>query len=270
MTELQQKLCDILEYFHNLCRENNLIYYVLGGTAIGCARHDGFIPWDDDIDVGMPREDYEKLKLICEKTSHPKYVVEYFGKAKDFTYPFGKIYDKTTTLIENNKYKTKRGIFIDIFPLDGAGNTKDEGLASYRKVSKKANLLYAKVCAFRKGRSFIKNLAVLMMKLVPNFILSPKKIFKKIDKLSKEKDYNSSNYVINYVGNWYEKELTLKEYFGTPKEYKFENLKVMGPEKIDEYLTGIYGNWRKLPPVEKQISHHDFILLDLNKSYLED
>ena len=127
MNDLQLKMLDMMSWYHNLCEKNNLKYYVVGGTALGTIRHKGFIPWDDDIDVGMPREDYEKFKELASNSDlSARYAIEFPSGKKDFLYPYGKIYDTTTTLIEHTRYKTKRGIFIDVFPLDGIGNDKDE------------------------------------------------------------------------------------------------------------------------------------------------
>ena len=103
---LQQKLLDILKWFHLFCEENNLKYYAIGGTMLGVVRHKGFIPWDDDIDVGMPREDYNKFIELTKNKQFDKYVVEsIYDNNKDFFYPMVKIYDTTTTLIENTRYK---------------------------------------------------------------------------------------------------------------------------------------------------------------------
>ncbi len=269
MNELQIKLLEMLDYFHHLCIEKGLRYYVVGGTALGTVRHQGFIPWDDDIDVAMPRPDYERLKEISKTLRLDNYILEYPGTAKDFVYPYGKMYDTSTTLIENTKYATKRGIFIDIFPIDGLGTTKEESIKKFRSVDGLYNLFSTKTCAIRKGRIWYKNLALNIMRLIPDFIINPHELMKKIEATSKKISYDNSVYVANLVGNWHEKEITLKEYFGEPTEYNFENIIVLGPEKIDAYLTNIYGNWRKLPPKEKQKSHHDFKKLDLYKSYLE-
>ncbi len=265
MTELQTKLLDMLKAFHEVCVKENLRYYLLGGTALGAARHQGFIPWDDDIDVGMPRADYERLKSISLSLTTDNYCFEFPG-AKDFVYPFGKMYDKKTTLTENTRYKTKRGIYVDIFPLDGAGNTYDEGLSCFKPIVRKVNLLSAKVCAWRKGRKLYKNLGMLVLRYLP--VGSMRGLTADIEKLSKKHDFDECAYAANYVGAWYEKELVKKEFFGTPTLRKFEGQEVYCPEKTEEYLTAIYGDWRKLPPKDKQRSHHDYLYLSLEESYI--
>lgn len=265
--ELKKMLVAMMEYFHKFCCENNLRYYALGGTMLGAARHNGFIPWDDDIDVGMPRKDYEKLVLLMQNNQDGRYIFETpLTEEKDYFYALSKLYDSKTTLIENTKYKVKRGIFIDIFPLDGVGNTLEESTKFAKKIYKINNLLMLKTSGFRKGRSFYKNLAIFLFRFVP---IDPKRVLYKLVKKCAEKDYDKCLYIGNLMGAWLFKEIMPKKYMGKPKLYKFENIEIFGVEDPEAYLTSLYGNWRQLPPEEKRITHHDFIELNLHKSYLE-
>lgn len=265
----KEKLLGMFQWFHMYCEEHNLRYYAVGGTLLGAARHQGFIPWDDDIDVAMPRDDYEKLKKLIDSDNSGRYRFEFPG-ARDFVYPYGKLYDTATTLIENTRYKTKRGLFLDVFPLDGIGNTREEAVENFRKIDSLLNLFETRVCAVRKGRKFYKNMAIILMRLIPNCILDNRKILMQMEEKSKNYNFDSSVYVANCVGNWHEKEIALRSSFGTPKLMKFENIDVYGAENYDEYLTGVYGDWRKLPPKEKQVTHHDYLKLDLSQSYLDE
>ncbi len=269
MTDLQSKLLTMLAWFHEYCKRHELRYYLVEGTALGAARHQGFIPWDDDIDVGMPRADYEKLRVLCKEGEDEKYCFEFPEGKKDFVYPYGKMYDKSTTLVDCTRYKTKRGIFIDIFPLDGVGEEREEGGKRFSKILKKINLYSTKTCALRKGRKLYKNLAIVGMRCVPSFIVSAKKLRKRIDETAREVDFDESKYVVNYFSTWYEKEIVEKSVYGTPTECDFEGITVMRPENVDAYLTALYGDWRTPPPPEKRISHHDYLFLDLEHSYCE-
>ncbi len=268
LSAVKAKLLEMFKWFHDFCTENGLRYYAVGGTLLGAVRHGGFIPWDDDVDVAMPRSDYERLKALAKAHQDKRFRLEFPGDADDFVYTYGKVFDASTTLIENSRYKAKRGLFIDIFPLDGLGDTKEEALASFKKIDNTVKLFETKMCAVRKGRSFYKNAAVVLMHCVPDFILNPKRIFSKIERLSKAHDFDESVYVANCVGNWHEKEIALRSAFGTPTLYKFENMEIYGTEDADTYLGGVYGDWRKLPPEEKRVSHHDYIELDINKPYM--
>ncbi len=269
MTDLQLKMLDMISYFHSFCRENNIRYFVVGGTALGVARHQGFIPWDDDIDVGLPRPDYERLKELTQGKVLGQYTFEYPSDDKTFVYPYGKMYDTTTTLIENTRYKTKRGIFIDIFPLDGSGDTREQSIENFKEIKKQLNLLTALICTWRRGRKIYKNLSTVAARLIPSFFVNQNKLKADLNRLARKLNYDDCKYVANYFGNWGVKEIAERSWFGTPVIYDFNGVKVYGPENIDAYLTALYGDWRTPPPPEKQISHHDFLLLDLSAPYTE-
>lgn len=265
--ELKKKLVKMMKWFHDFCVENNLKYYAAGGTMLGAIRHEGFIPWDDDIDVLMPRKDYN---ILSELLANPveNYVLETPNtQAKDFYYPFSKLYDTTTTLVENTKYKIRRGIYIDIFPLDGFGMTKEESLKNFNKTKMIYNLLLSKVTGINKNRNLLKNLAVICFKLIP---INPKYLLRKLTKKCEEIDWEDSLWGGNPVGAWRFKEIMPKSVMGTPRLYRFEDIEIYGAENADEYLTRLYGNWRELPPENKRCSHHDYIELDLNKPYMEE
>lgn len=265
---LKTMLIDMMRWFHEFCEENNLTYYVVGGTMLGAMRHEGFIPWDDDIDVAMPREDYSKLERLMGNLGG-RYVLETpNSEHADFFYPSSKLYDAETTLVENTRYKIKRGIYLDVFPLDGAGNTKEEGIAYYQKVKFRKNLLLTLTTGIRKGRNLYKNLAVYIMHMLPNWVLNKKKILRSLDALCAQRNFEQYEFGGNLVGNWMEREVMPRGYFGKPQLYKFESIWVYGVEKADEYLTALYGDWQKLPPIEKQKSHHDFLYIDLEKTFI--
>lgn len=156
LTELQKKLLDLLKWFHQVCVENNLTYYLEGGTMLGAVRHSGFIPWDDDLDVCMPREDYEKFNsLFGNKMFDFIYVENPNSENKDFIYGFTKIYDLNTTLVEGFKTPIKREVYIDIFPLDGCGNNLKESKKIYNKIHRKRIVISALNCSLKKSFHFI-------------------------------------------------------------------------------------------------------------------
>ena len=269
VTELQNKLAEILGWYHEFCVSHELRYYCIGGTALGAVRHNGFIPWDDDIDVGMPRVDYEKFKVLSAKeiNGKGKYFVEFPSEKRDFGYTYGKFYDTETTLIENSRFKTKRGIYLDVFPLDGIGDSKEEAVKNFKKIDKWNNLFNTRVCGIRKGRKWYKNLSIILSRAIPNFVINQQKLMKKIDNMSKERGFDACKYVANISGNWHEKEIHERKVLGEPTLCRFENIEIFIPEKADEYLTGLYGDWKKLPPPEKQVTHHDYLFCDLNTPY---
>ena len=268
LTPLQQKLLKILDWFHKTCLENDIKYYAIGGTMLGAYRHGGFIPWDDDIDVGMPREDYEKfISLFGDKQIGDYYIETQNSKNPEYLYCFTKIYDTTTTLTEKTRYKLKRGIFLDIFPLDGAGNSFEESRKIFASVSKKHKLLLTKSVALKKDKSLVRNASVIIGRLIPNFIINPKKLVWEINALCKKYNYNECEYVGNFFGNWGVREIMPKKFFGAPKIYKFNDIELLGVEDADSFLCEMYGDWKTLPPQNERISHHDHLEFDLNKPY---
>lgn len=268
--EVQKVLLEMLSWFHEFCKKNDIRYYIIGGTMLGAARHSGFIPWDDDIDVAIPRRDYERLLQRKEEylSNERRYTFEsYKDGNRDFEYEFAKLYDSSTTLIENCRMCTHRGLYIDVFPLDGIGDSREEAIRNFKPIKWRLNMLAVRACAIRRGRSFAKNMVVAFSYLLPHRFFNNHKSIAKIEKLCMAHDFDSSEYVGNLVGNGREREIMPRAYFGNPTLYRFENLEVYGVEDYDNYLKCIYHDWRQLPPKEKRKSEHDYILVDLHKSY---
>ena len=270
MNKMQTMLVDMLGWFHGMCEENSLRYYIIAGTMLGAIRHKGFIPWDDDIDVGMPRADYEKLRELCKQKQHDRYFIEYPGlENKKYTYLTAKVYDTSTTLIEKRRRPIKRGIYIDIFPLDGIGNTMEEAEKNYKPFRRHFDLQLMITTAFLKRRSLYKNVATLVGRVISPVFVRDYKHLKKLDDLCRRFDFDHSKIVSNLMGGSGTKGMVPVEYFGKPTPVQFETLTVYGLENPDAYLSAMYGDYMKLPPAEKQVSLHDSIECDLNKSYLD-
>lgn len=264
--DIQKLLLEMLKFFHDYCVEHGMKYYLIGGSMLGAARHKGFIPWDDDIDIGMPREDFERLS--SEFVNDGRYVLETSHSPENLCFPFSKLYDSTTTLIENNRYKKKRGLYIDIFPIDGCGNTKQEAHNLYKKIKKKKLLLKLRNSPDKKDRGLLKNAGIKIVRKLPSSVADEKKLISQIEELCKTYSFEDSLFSGNLIGVWGEREIVSSQFFGKPRLYQFEDIQIYGVEMFDEYLTNVYGEWRKLPPEEKRISHHDYIEIDLNKSYI--
>ena len=267
--KLKQLQIDMLKEFIRICENENLQWFVVGGTALGTVRHKGFIPWDDDIDVAMPREDYDKFMAVAQSYLPNHLFLQNINTDKEYIMNFAKIRDSRTTFVESSiaSLKINHGVYIDVFCLDGFPNSK---------FSQKTFLFKDYILKLRIGNLFRKNLKVnrSFPKKIVDFILSIfypdyKKTSYIREKLLKKYSYKEYDFIANYCGAWGKKEIMPKSIFGEGVKGTFEGLDVVLPEKTDEYLTHVYGNYMELPPIEKRVAHHYCDIVDLEKSYLE-
>lgn len=258
----------ILKEFIRICDENSLKYFVLGGTALGAVRHKGFIPWDDDIDVALPRADYERFAKIAQSSLPENMFFQTYETDENCPFAFAKIRRSDTTYIETSmsNIKINHGIYMDIFPLDGYPKSKFA-----RKVfaAKKKWLRFVISDIFNMDRSGENKLKRMFRKtavaLSPNY----KALVKRLDAMYKKYPYEESDIAANNSGAWGIKEVVPKEYFGNGKKAIFENIEIVLPEKAHEYLTHLYGDYMTPPPKKKRVGHHYYTVLDFDKSYKE-
>lgn len=264
--QLQQlKDCEreMLRCFADICNKHGIKYFVQGGTLLGTVRHGGFIPWDDDIDVSLHREDYEKFLAVAEKEL-PEY---YFLQTKDTDpeYPnnFAKIRDSRTTFIETSarNLNINHGAYIDIFPLDNYPGGKKA----------KAYELKKKLLTWRINTAFYLPHMSLISKIVTiiTMILFPslKGAIEKREKLFKS--VPETGIVVNNSGAWLSKEIIPKEWVQDTMEMEFEGIRVNVSDKYDQWLTYVYGDYMSLPPENERVGHHFVDAFDMNKSYTE-
>ena len=250
--ELKNTELNILIAFRDFCDSNGIKYYFTGGTLLGAVRHGGFIPWDDDIDVVMPRPDYE---LFLRKfPSDERYKVITYRNNKDYKFPYAKMIDSNTVLKEQIiRSVNGMGAFIDIFPLDGLGDSEEVAKSNVRKARK--YLLYENYCinrfAFNKGlRSFLRNFRILY-----SFVTS-RLYFNAIEKLSAKYSFDDSLYVGCIFGYNNEREVLERSIFENSIEMEFEKERFKVPIGYKAYLTSFYDDYMKLPPEEKRVTHH--------------
>lgn len=264
--QIQDRLLDILSWFHGFCATHGLRYYAIGGTLLGAVRHNGFIPWDDDLDVGMPRPDYERF-IELAKNNGSRFVAETIDDGnKDFTYRFCKVYDTSTTAVHHHKYDIKRGLFLDVFPLDGVGDTKKEAIKNYKKFKRKDHFVAAKTTyKYDKRFKFYQNAAAMIARALP---YSWRRAIKKLHRHCRRIDYDKSVYAGNLFGIWREREIVERNVFGEPKLYPFCGIEIYGPQDADKYLTSIYGDYMTPPPADKQKPSHECSYMDLDEPYM--
>ena len=267
LSPVQKRLLNMMDWFHSYCNDHNLKYYMIGGTMLGAVRHQGFIPWDDDIDVGMPRPDYERFLELMHGKQEGLYRLEsYHDGANDFSVPFAKLYDTSTTLIEERRPPLKRGLFLDVFPLDGVSKEKrwEKGFKIFRINKNMLSVITARV---HKEYDFVLNALILTSSVIPYRARIVKRLQKTIDQFCASEPFSVSGTVANLIGSRKEKELLPGCFFGRPTLYQFEGRKYYGVEQADEYLSSLIGDYMTLPP-ENERKGHLTEYCDLNKGYI--
>ncbi|MBP5666945.1 MAG: LicD family protein [Salinivirgaceae bacterium] len=259
---LQLKILEILQAVDKTCKEHNLRYYLTAGTMLGAIRHKGFIPWDDDADIAMPRPDYEKLIANAKEWMPKQYELICAENDKNYSLPFAKIQDAETTIIEHSHLRYLGGVYMDVFPLDGLPDNKIVRyfhVRRYKKLRKKLYFTYRD--PYRHGHGPACWLPLLHRKLY-----TVEGLQQKIRELLLKYNYDNSTLVQDYDDG--HKGAIRKEILGTPTPYIFENVELKGYENYDAYLSQKYGDYMTPPDGKHQIQHN-FYYLDLEHPYRE-
>ena len=263
--ELVQKYeFEMLKYIRQVCDENGLRYYLAYGTLIGAVRHQGFIPWDDDMDIHMPRKDYMKLVEILRRSPHPYYSLISRETTPEYTYLWPKLIDTRTKLTQFGDYieRVQLGIFVDIFILDGAGSTREEAEARYQK----AFLLYRhvkraalKLVSPWEGRliSFLR-----WIHHIPEKVMGIGFWMDRHAAFCKEMPYDDFAYVGAMGASTPEphRNVWKREWFGDGIPCTFMGESFRAPCNWDAVLRPEYGDYMQLPPEDKRQSNHGYTL----------
>ncbi len=251
---LQLYELEILKEVDRVCRENDIKYYLGEGTLLGAVRHGGFIPWDDDVDIVMPRDDFERFLSICAEKLDANYKLQFYHNVKKYWVQSPKIRMLKDTEFKQKsllKYTDDVGPYIDIFPLDYSSVSLSKLDKQYKYIR-----LYRRILFLKTGFSKKKKLIYKLLKFYSYFI-SVETIHKKIYKMSTK--YKNKTYYTNF-GSYYNvrKETFPVKMFDEPIYMKFEDSYFPVPSNYDYVLTNIYGNYMELPPKEKQKAKHSF------------
>lgn len=262
LMEIQQESLKILIKIHEICRKENLTYYLAYGSLIGAIRNNGIIPWDDDIDIMMPRTDYDKLEAYFCKHKEELAPLQMFGPKLDERYPYmiNRISNHDYVIDTENEENYGLGIFIDIYPLDALGNTLKEAEKRKSKSCKLASLCFLSTrLTFTKGNT--KSPLKLLLKL-PAFciskIMGKKHYFNALERIAKEKRYSDADYVgcVVWASDDGNKGVFEKKWLGTGKLHRFEEHEFCIPDDYDSILKKLYGDYMAPPPESEQIAHH--------------
>ncbi len=273
MNKTQECELNLLKDFIRVCNEHHLTYYLVGGTALGAVRHQGFIPWDDDIDVGMPRKDFDEL-LKYKDEFKPGYFLQHYSTDPHYVYNFMKLRDSNTTFIENIfvNHRINHGVWIDIFPLDGFFYEETEYKKGKKQVQHFWNQTYlmylpALTRKFQKEtwfKDFWLNVVGILFKPL-NFHHYRNK---RLDKYLRKVDYDKAVIVGNHAGFNKKKEAMPKEVYGEGTPLQFEDITAMVPSQYDKYLTLLFNDYMTLPPESERTGHHHNKGLSLEMDYV--
>ena len=274
MTKLQEKILGLMTAFDRFCRENEIPYFMLGGTMLGAYRHKGFIPWDDDADIGIPEKDFFRFISLASRTDGtglPKeYSVRYRTLEKEIPYAFAHMEDRRTTFIEHRRSHDSYagGVYLEIFPLTGCSDRKFLQKLQEIQVIIDKRFLYGKIMDYaQKHRILVK--AVLIRYIRKHYTVD--ELTERLTKTVFRYPYENSSYISNHLGHWGIKENIPKDVMSPAREYEFEGHKFFGAAKPEEYLKSLYGEDFMVPPSEeeKEGGKHPAYVMDLELPYEE-
>lgn len=256
LRELQLLELELFKAFKDYCDRNDLTYFALGGTLLGAVRHKGFIPWDDDMDLGMPREDYEVF-LRTFSDQNDQVSLHWHGNDPDHSRYFARLEDPRAKVLRRDMVPPElTSAWIDIFPLDGMPSGR------FALAYKKAKIM-ARRATFRFSQSshtvitanrpwYERAAIILQTKLPINKIFSFDREWLALDRLLRADSYAESSIVINAMGHWKFREMFPKSCYGEGKMYEFEDTQVRGPVDYDAVCSSLYGDY--MTPVNT--AHH--------------
>lgn len=257
LQEIKEIELQILKTFHAFCVENHIRYFISHGTLLGTIRYKGFIPWDDDIDVLVPREDYDRLLRIFRDTD--RYQLFCFEKNENFLFPYAKLCDMSTKKIENGKEShLPLGLDMDIFPLDAWNGdlrkARKESKRQKRAMSRLGLTKLDKPDSLHILKRMIKGVMMVFCKMVGS-----KHYVRKLIKGARKHSCEGAKYLGSKAWNVYGyRDILPAEVFDHPIEVEFEGHTFWAPVGYDAFLSSLYGNYMPEPPPEKRKTHHVF------------
>ncbi len=268
IAELQTKMLEILKEFIRVCETCGLTYFACGGTCIGALRHNGFIPWDDDLDVFMPRPDYEKLWHMRDRFQTGKYKLCRTTREKNYHHRVQQLVDLNTTFINRRSVDEdiEHGVYIDIIPIDACAPTTLGSL--FQRFQAMLFSVYNVQCLpeFHGGKIF-KFAVSSALSLVPWKDLRYR-IWSHCEKKMTQFDWTNAAQAVELAASF--KVLRNpypREWFEKGKKHKFEDIEINLPAGVNEYLKQVFGNYMCLPPESERHPRHNTVKIDLHTGY---
>lgn len=259
--EIQPLEKDILFHLLDFFEENNIKYFTSGGTTLGSVRHGGFIPWDDDVDLFLPRKEYDRFLELSKGKLLGGYIEIKKPGDKNYIYPFAKACNKNTVIYEKcvSDRKYAIGIFVDIFPLDVVyNNSFKRALLILRSKNRRSMLESAssQINLSKKGSfKWLLKQSIRMLQKPLAKAIGVERLAKSIDNLAKKTNNRSEDLVGNIVWCYKFRDYCRAKCFSDSCTGQFEGRNILNPVGYDEYLTKIYGDYMKLPPKDQQVMH---------------
>ncbi|MBQ9761481.1 MAG: LicD family protein [Oscillospiraceae bacterium] len=257
LQELKEIELDILKVFHAFCVEHNIRYFLSHGTLLGAIRYKKFIPWDDDVDVLVPREDYERLLSLYQDSD--RYRLFSFEKDQNYRYPYAKLCDMTTRKVEfDYDNGMELGVDMDIFPLDAWDDDFAKAKQEEKRLSRNRFRLglvkLKKPDSLNPVKRFVKGIVMVYCKMFGSAYY-----IRKIQEDANKPEQKGSAYMGNKAWCVYgQRDIMPAKVFAETENIEFEGEKFPAPKDYDTYLTCLYGDYLPEPPKEKQKTHHSF------------
>ncbi|AVT58268.1 LicD family protein [Pectobacterium versatile] len=268
LEEMQMKSMHIFSLLIDFLEKNNIKYIIDAGTLIGAVRHQGFIPWDDDLDISILRPDYERLLSVRDSLPFPLQL-SYFDNDPKHVYPFLRIHDISTSVTINYINPVTRGVWIDIFPIDG---TFENVLLRKLHIS---TLRFVRSLLTNVTGGYVRKPLPIKLKTLYFFyeflsqLLGKEKLIRLHYKIATLKKTFESKISANIVCMSGEKTSQPTLFFSQSRDFNFGHVVCKGPVKYDEYLTKIYGDYMTPPPLNQRLPSHPLGVVDLKKSFME-
>ncbi len=255
---------DILSKFDDFCTKHNLKYCLTGGSLLGAVRHGGIIPWDDDIDIGMFRPDYNRLlKLASEMPEECRlFSIEKGDRSARL---YGRICNMKYVSVDKYYEANLSNYFgIDIFPLEAVPSDKKEFANFAKKVRLLRRMFIFSNSALFKGNGFLRAYVLKPIPIIICKIIGAKRIYRMFRNLIDKIDYDNAEYIALLTGQYTENEQYPKDKYYDLTRIDFEGLKLPAMVTYDEYLTRLYGDYMQLPDEAHRQPHHSFDLYKIN------